>query len=424
MVIVESKNEIDIFLKDWETNPSIIVPIFEDLNKHPLNNTLSFLYIRIQDTDYILSYKHIDCVSIYIDLSKSTQPKWCWGKKALMQTNTNIQNISDIQSYYFFTRNELLDFSPEEQPFISHYHRLGIYDNLGRIAPIMKWGEYIQSFLNTISNLEISDNMKWVSNIMIPVLSDIERYGITVDVDKFEKRFPKSIKHLNNDIVYTEYNPYTATSRPSNRHGGVNYSALNKSDGSREIFIPKRNSIFLQFDYDAYHIRIISSLIGYDLPKTSAHQWLADQYGVGYEEGKSITFKLLYGGIPEEFEEIEYFKLVKKYIDTMWLEATKQGYIETKFRKIPLDWIEDNNPQKSFNYLLQATETELNVCKMEQLLDYIKNTDISLNLYAYDSYLFSFPNSTPPSVANELKSIIECGGYPVKATWGTNYNEV
>ena len=151
MVIVESKNEIDIFLKDWETNPSIIVPIFEDLNKHPLNNTLSFLYIRIQDTDYILSYKHIDCVSIYIDLSKSTQSKWCWGKKALMQTNTNIQNIFDIQSYYFFTHNKLLELPFGEQSFISHYHRLGIYDNLGRIAPIMKWGEYIQSFLNTIS---------------------------------------------------------------------------------------------------------------------------------------------------------------------------------------------------------------------------------------------------------------------------------
>ena len=75
-------------------------------------------------------------------------------------------------------------------------------------------------------------------------------------------------------MVYTEYNPYTITSRPSNRHGGVNFSALNKKDGSRESFIPPDGSLFLQFDYDNYHVRLIGKLIKYKLPDTSVHQWL------------------------------------------------------------------------------------------------------------------------------------------------------
>jgi hypothetical protein len=424
MVIVETKTEIYNFLKEWDNYPSIIVPIFEDLNKHPLNNKLSFLFIRIRNVDYVISYSHIDCISVNIDLSKSLQPKWVWNKKAILQSNTNIQNIFDIQSYYFFTHNKLLELTISEQSFISHYHHLRVYDNLGKIAPIMKWGEYLGKFINTLNGLEYSDNMKWINDTMIPVLSDIERYGISVDIAKLKKRFPKSIRHVNNGIVYTEYNPYTATSRPSNRHGGVNYSALNKTDGSREILLPKSDSIFLQFDYDAYHIRIISNLIGYKLPDSSAHQWLADQYGVDYDEGKSITFKLLYGGIPEEFEAIPYFKEVKQYIEVLWKRANSLGYIETNFRKIPLSWVEDNNPQKSFNYLLQALETEMNIGKLETILKYIKDTDIELSLYSYDSFLFSFPNTTPTDVAKELKSIIETGGYPTRVTWGTNYDKV
>jgi hypothetical protein len=78
-------------------------------------------------------------------------------------------------------------------------------------------------------------------------------------------------------------------------------------------------------DYDAYHPRIIGKLIGYELPKTSVHQWLADQYGVPYEESKGITFQLLYGGIPEEFDEIPYYKSVREFIEKLWSKSTESG---------------------------------------------------------------------------------------------------
>ena len=387
-----------------------------------MNNELAFLFVRIENTDFILIYNHIDGKSHHLDLSTSTQPKWVWNKKGLLQTDTNIQNIFDISNYTFFEDGKLIPDEVQNQSFISHYTRMGIRENLGKIAPIMKWSEYLKSFISKF-NLP-TPSKSWIDNTMIPLLSQIERYGVGVDSEKFFDRYPNATKHLSNNTLYTEYNPYTITSRPSNRFGGINFSALNKKDGTREVFIPKPNHIFLQMDYDAYHPRIIGKLIDYELPDTSVHQWLADQYGVDYGESKGITFQLLYGGIPEEFDSIPYYKKVREYIDEMWGKASKKGYVSTYNRNIPLSSIEGLNPQKVFNYLLQATETELNMDTMGKVLEFIEQTDIELSLYTYDSFLFSFPLDTPKEHALKLKEIVESNGFPINATWGTDYSKL
>jgi hypothetical protein len=422
MIVVESTKEIEDFINQWNTKPSVIIPIWSDLEKHPMNNELSFLFVRMENTDFILIYNHIDGKSQHLDLSTSTQPKWVWNKKGLLQMDTKIQNLFDISNYTFFQRNELIADEVQSQPFISHYTRLGIRENLGKIAPLMKWSEYLTSFVNKL-NLP-TPTPYWIDNTMIPILSDIERYGVRVDGEKFLDRYPQATKHLKNNTLYTEYNPYTLTSRPSNRFGGINFSALNKKDGTREVFIPKEGSIFLQMDYDAYHPRIIGKLIGYDLPTTSVHQWLADQYGVPYEESKGITFQLLYGGIPEEFDEIPYYKGVREFIEKLWSKSIEVGYLQTQHRRIPLSVIEDANPQKVFNYLLQATETELNMNTMKRVLEFIKETEIELTLYTYDSFLFSFPLDTPKEHATKLKELVESGGFPIKGSWGTDYSKL
>ena len=92
---------------------------------------------------------------------------------------------------------------------------------------------------------------------------------------------------------------------------------MNKKDGSREIFVPQKGKLFLQFDYDAYHVRIIGKLIKHDLPKTSVHQWLTDQYGVEYDESKGRTFRILYGGVSDEDRKIPFFDKVDKFIKSL-----------------------------------------------------------------------------------------------------------
>lgn len=422
MVIVESQSEVNEFLQMWETTPSTIIPIWNDLEKHPMNNELSFLFIRLGNTDFILIYNHIDGKSQQIDLSTSTQPKWVLNKKGLLQMDTNIQNLFDISTHTFFEESRLLELKNEEKQFINHYSRMGIRENLGKIAPLMKWGEHLKSFVDSLTLP--TPTPSWMNNDVIPLLSDIERFGVRVDEKKFIDRWPQATKHLKDTTLYTEYNPYTITSRPSNRYGGINFSALNKKDGTRDVFVPKENSIFLQMDYDAYHPRIIGKLIDYELPKTSVHQWLADQYGVPYDESKGITFQLLYGGIPEEFDEIPYYKGVREFIEKLWSKSTEVGYLQTQHRRIPLSSIEGVNPQKLFNYLLQATETELNMGIMKKVVEFIKQTKIELTLYTYDSFLFSYPLDTPKEDAKKLKEIIESFGFPIKADWGTDYGKL
>jgi len=267
--------------------------------------------------------------------------------------------------------------------------------------------------------------LPWIDDTMIPILSDLEQSGLGVDRKKFIDRWPQNLKHIylhpQGDVVYTEYNPYTITSRPSNRHGGVNFSALNKKDGSRECFIPPEDSLFLQFDYDAYHVRIIGKLIGYDLPDTSVHQWLADQYGCDYDESKGRTFRILYGGVSDEDRKIPFFDKVDKFIQSLNDKALQNGHIQTpKGRKIPLSWIEKPNSQKLFNYLLQATETEFNIEAMKKL----KENDLPLPiLYTYDSFLFEFDNSEVDTI-KKVKSVLESFGFPVKADWGKDYSKI
>jgi len=427
MIIVETNKEKDQFLEYWNNEESKIIPIWEDLDRHPMTNGLSFLYVRFRDEetddgylpiDFILPFNHNDCEKLEIDLSTSNQPKWIWDKKGFLQTDIDVKNIKDVQTSLFFEKFQLYDLQSKLEPLTNFYYRLGIRDGLGMSISIMKWCEVLRGI---VDEWELSHTNKWVDETMIPLLSVIERNGIQVDRKKFIDRWPDNRKSLWFSHTFTEYNPYTITSRPSNRHLGINYGALNKSDGSRDVFVPKKGKLFLQFDYDAYHVRIIGKLIKYKLPDTSVHQWLADQYGCDYGESKGRTFRILYGGVTDEDRKIPFFDKVDKFISKMQTKAVENGYIQTpKGRKIPLGWIEKPNAQKFFNYILQATETEFNI----EVMNKLKKEGLPLPiLYTYDSFLFEF-DETEVETIKKIKSVLESYGFPVKADWGKHYGEV
>ena len=427
MIVVENQQEQEIFLNYWNREESIIIPIWEDLERHPMNNSLSFLYVRFNDAetdagylpiDFIIPINHNDCHNIQIDLSESKTPKFVWNKKGFLQTDIQIQNQKDIQTYLFFEQGKLYPFGDKLEVLTNFYTRLGMRDGLGKSIPIMKWGEVLRSITN---DWKLKSKDSWIDDTMIPILSQTEQSGIRVDTKKFIDRWPQSLKNLHGDIIYTEYNPYTLTSRPSNRHGGINFGALNKSDGTREVFIPQEGKMFLQFDYDAYHVRIIGKLIGYPLPKTSVHQWLADEYGCSYEDSKGRTFRILYGGVSEEDRKIPFFDKVDGFIGQLYTNSIQRGYLQTpKGRKIPLEWIEGPTSQKYFNYLLQATETEFNIEVMKKL----KESGLPLPLlYTYDSFLFQF-DASEVDIIKGVKSVLESFGFPIKASWGSDYSKV
>ena len=50
---------------------------------------------------------------------------------------------------------------------------------------------------------------------------------------------------------------------------------------SRNGFVSRfDDGVLIEMDYDAYHLRLIADIIGYDFPDGSVHEYLGKQYGV------------------------------------------------------------------------------------------------------------------------------------------------
>ena len=184
----------------------------------------------------------------------------------------------------------------------------------------------------------------------------------------------------------------------------------------------------MEYDFDAYHLRIIAYLVGYHtFDENSVHEHLSKWYECSYEESKQKSFKLLYGGIDKETrEKVPFFDLTHKFINNKWDEINKNKYILTDIyrRRIILSNYEDLNRNKLFNYLIQAIETELNVSKILLIQDYLSDKNTKLVLYGYDSFLFDFSKLDGAETLIDIKSILEEGKHYTKSKMGLNYGEM
>ena len=232
-----------------------------------------------------------------------------------------------------------------------------------------------------------------------------------------------------NGFVYSEYNLYTSTGRPSNRFGGINFAALNKTDGSRKPYVSRfKNGVLVEMDFDAYHLRLIADKIGYKFPEGSVHEHMARFYSCDYEESKRKSFQYLYGGIPIEVWQINpYFSRVYDYIENLWNKYNSKEFIVSDIynKRIYKKNLTDMNKNKLFNYTIQLMETENNMRVLSQLIPEIKNDKSKLILYSYDSFLLDFDMEDGLNYLKKVKEIIEQNGkFPVKVSWGVDYHEM
>jgi DNA polymerase I-like protein with 3'-5' exonuclease and polymerase domains len=93
-------------------------------------------------------------------------------------------------------------------------------------------------------------------------------------------------------------------------------------------------------------------------------------------------------------------------------------------REINHNRIELPNQQKIFNYLLQALETEINYMKMVEMLEFLSGMKSKIILYTYDAFLIDTHPSEREQILKLLPTIMEKGGFPVKADEGTNYDNL
>jgi hypothetical protein len=270
-------------------------------------------------------------------------------------------------------------------------------------------------------------------DFILRTLYNIEKNGLNIDHKIFNKHFKETL--YTDKLVFTEYNIYTTTGRPSNRFNGINYAALNKEDGSRSAFTSRyKNGILVQFDYDAYHLRLLADLIDYKFPDDiSVHEYLGKMYfekdtlnEAEYQESKQISFKLLYGGITKDYMAVEFFAQVKKYTDLLFEKFTEEGYIESPLagRKLYKKFFKDINPSKLLNYFIQIYETERNILIISSVDELLQDKECKLILYTYDSFLFDM-SVYDENLIRQIKETIELNNkFPSKLTKGDNYHDV
>ena len=411
MIIVNTHTLFNQLKQHIQTKPFVLLQIYSDVKAHPQENRVSCYYVDFQDEQYIVPIHHTEKYSLdyKAEVIQTDQTIYVSDiKKYKHNTLVISKDVRDMNWSYYLQHNKPYDFEQHLTGAHHHYNRLHYNkDDVNDLVPLVKHIEYLEPIAkNLYQSYEEHDQTTLLT------LQDIERHGLRT----YEK------------MVYSEYNPYTSTGRPSNRFGGMNFAALNKSDGSRKQFISRfNNGVLVEMDFDAYHLRLIGEIVGYQFPPGSVHEHMGKLYGLPYEEAKALSFQYLYGGITDEVSNNPFFSKVNDYIKLLWNDFKTNNFVESYIysRRIYRKNLQDMNPNKLFNYMIQLMETENNIKILSKLYPKLQQYNSKLVLYNYDAFLFDFNPEDGLDFLNMVKQTIESDGkYPVKTSKGVNYHEM
>jgi len=417
-VIIEKNNQLDDFLLENQNKDCFIIPILSDVNLHPLQNSLSAIYVKIVDgEERILCFNHGETLKLnskkLLDLDKLGR-KFVRDKKQLNHI-VKLNDVVDVNLQYYMSKNEPLEWEELSTNTHDYFHRvMWKMKNTNRIIPILKHLELCREQVMMLEKHYKLPIHEAYNNEIIENLSFIESSGLRKD----------------DDMVFSEYNLFTSTGRPSNRFGGINFAALNKKDESRKPYKSRfQDGILVEFDYDAYHLRLIGHILDYQFPKGSVHEHMSEFYGdVDYETSKSTSFQYLYGRIPQQVIDTNpFFSRVNKYINEIWGEFKREDFVKSNIynKRIYKKNLSAMNRNKLFNYMIQLLETENNMKVMTQLIPFLKDKQSKLILYSYDSFLFDFKLTDGLDFLKSVKQILEQDGvFPTKSSKGLNYHEM
>ena len=414
--LIENKEQFEV-LKNSGFKEAFVEIISNNPYQHPTQNSIIGFYVRpIQGhKGYILPISHPECENLFED------------EVYLYLKGLETIYVRDKKEFLHYTiLKQLVDITLGSPPYIlpqttAHstlYRRFPDLLTVNQLVPITKHYEVCEQVyddlehrVNTVVNPFYNDRATLVFNA-------IERNGIKIDKDEFEKHFHP----VENDVVYTSYNYKTLTTRPSNKFGGVNYAALSHKDGSRKSFIP-HNDIFVEFDIGAYHPTLAAMLVDYDFGSGDIHQAFADMYKVDYAKAKELTFKQLYGGVFDNYKDLPFFKATSEYIRTTWETFQTEGVITCPISNYEYkrDVLENMNPQKLFNYILQNMETSLNIEVLFRIFKLLKGRNTKLVLYTYDSFLFDVDKSEE-FLLDDIKEVFYKLKLQLKEKNGINYD--
>ena len=414
--LIENQNQLEeLYSSDLEEAFIEIIPYSNGI--HPVENQICAVYIRPLNSTkgYIASISHSETLSLNIREVKRLISKF---KRIYVRDKKEFLHYFILQNLYDITLQQPTYIPEYTQTHSWFYNKYKDKKDINRIIPIVKHYEYCEKTFNNLKNRIDEPINDFYNNQATVVFNAIERSGIQVDREKFESRFHV----LDSDTVYSQFNFKTLTTRPSNRFKGVNYAAINKTNGDRQCFIPS-NDLLFELDISAYHPTLLANLIGYDFCGRDIHQAFAEMYQVDYKKAKELTFKQLYGGVFDQYKDLEFFKKVQVYTDDMWARFQDEGFVECPVSKhiYKNDVLEDMKPQKLLNYVLQNLETATNVRILWEIFKVLRGKNTKLILYTYDSFLFDLDNSER-ELLKEVIKIFKKYKLQVKHSYGDTYD--
>ena len=392
---------------------------------HPTLNNVSLVYIRpFNDTKgYMLCIDHSETTSlnktVIGDILQNIERVWVQDKK---------------QALYYFPLKCLCDLSQLIPPYIQEppkvynhfYSKYPNYKETNKLIPVTKHYEkceHIYKHVRSVLPKELPSWFDFYNNKVVLAFFGIEKNGLKINKYEFDKHYElnQEFYSIQDDRIYTNYNLATTTRRPSNSFNGVNFAAINKDNGARRSYISSHG--YIEFDISAYHPTIVGRLLAYDFGVPDVHQAFADLYQTSYQEAKEITFKQLYGGVFKEYEHLEFFQQVKQFVTINWEVFNNSGKVIVPisgycFEK---DKLENMNPQKLFNYMLQNIETAINTKILMDIHKLLRGKKTKIVLYTYDSFLFEL-GEDEEDIEIEINEIFKKYKLTTKTKKGYDYD--
>ena len=417
--LVEDEEQLNVLINSGYKKAFIEVIPYND-TIHPVLNHVSLVYIRPLEATkgFMVCITHsesLNALNTGIDkLLEKFKILYCRDKKEIL---------------HYFPNKTLYDITPPPHTYIrptTQTHDLYYREHkdnleLNLIIPIVKHYELCETIFRDLKaniNIEKTKYDEFFNNKVSLVFNAIERNGVRIHNKTFEEYFHP----VDGEYVYTQFNLKTTTTRPSNKFKNVNYAALNKENGCRKSFIP-RNNRFVEIDISAYHPSLAARLTNYEFATNDIHSHFATLYNVDYKKSKELTFKQLYGGVFENYKKLEFFQGIEKYVGDNWKKFQSDGFIECPVSgyRYEKEKLQNMNPQKLFNYVLQNLETSMNVRILWDMFCILRNCKTKLVLYTYDSFLFDLDDSEE-NILEEIKNVFKKYKLNIKEIEGYDYN--
>ena len=435
--IVESDQQLDI-LRSYSKKGAYIKVISSNDNYHPLLTKTIAVYLRPLDHEegYIIPINHdeglnVDKNRIY-DILKQYKTLYTIDKKELLY-HFILKDVIDISLLHSMTNYDRLELGRNNSTYTWFYSRLHDFKEVNALIPITKLYEKCQEdykAIECILQYAIPNGFDFYNKTATSVFFAIEHTGLrTIHQPYLELFKPNNpVFNMQDGIAYTSYNLYNTTSRPTNAFNSVNYAAIPKAPEFRKAIIPQ-NDLFVEFDFDGYHLRLLCEQIGYELTDESAHVQLARLYfgkdeiaQEDYAKAKQINFHAIYGKIPPEYAFLEVFEKIQTHIDKLWKQFQTEGYIEDPIsRRRFTSELKDMHPQKLMNYMMQSLETSRNIHILRDLVIYLQDKKTKIALYTYDAIVFDFDKREGREILEGIEKIMNQGGnYPVKFKYSNN----